>query len=122
VAQPRFRAGFDFMRLRADIGEVEESLASWWQEFQNADDARRDDLIAQARDEQRARQRSAEPKVHRVPKVRQPRDGVNLAEGVQPEDPAPAQAGGEEAAAPKKRRRRRRKPQGGGDGGMGCDE
>jgi poly(A) polymerase len=28
VAQPRFRAGFDFMRLRADIGEVEEAWPS----------------------------------------------------------------------------------------------
>ncbi len=33
VIQPRFRAGFDFMRLRADIGEVEEALAEWWQEL-----------------------------------------------------------------------------------------
>jgi poly(A) polymerase len=120
VAQPRFRAGFDFMRLRADIGEVEESLASWWQEFQNADDARRDDLIAQARDEQRARQRSTEPKVHRVAKAKQPREGVNLAESVQDADAvdaaAPAGAAGDDMAVPKKRRRRRRKPQGGGEG------
>jgi poly(A) polymerase len=47
------------MRLRADVGEVEESLASWWQEFQQADDARREDLVAQAREEQR--QRPEEP-------------------------------------------------------------
>ncbi|MEG0557208.1 MAG: polynucleotide adenylyltransferase PcnB, partial [Comamonas sp.] len=58
VAQPRFRAGFDFLRLRADVGEIEESLAAWWQEFQQANDAVREDLIAQARDEQRARQRA----------------------------------------------------------------
>jgi poly(A) polymerase len=42
VMQPRFRAGFDFMRLRADVGEVEEALAEWWQDFQTADDERRD--------------------------------------------------------------------------------
>jgi poly(A) polymerase len=33
VEQPRFRAAFDFMRLRADIGEVDVVLADWWQEF-----------------------------------------------------------------------------------------
>ena len=106
VAQPRFRAGFDFMRLRADIGEVEESLASWWQEFQHADDARREDLIAQARDEQRARQRAqqqAVPKVHRVAKKK--------AEGDVVSSPLEAvAAGSNEGDAPKKRRRRRRKP------------
>ena len=48
VMQPRFRAGFDFMRLRADVGEVEEALAEWWQDFQTADDERRDDLMDQA--------------------------------------------------------------------------
>jgi hypothetical protein len=69
VAQPRFRAGFDFMRLRADIGEVEEALASWWQEFQQADDARREDLMAQAREEQRQRQKSQVPApARRAPK------------------------------------------------------
>ncbi|RYY72328.1 MAG: polynucleotide adenylyltransferase PcnB, partial [Comamonadaceae bacterium] len=30
VEQPRFRAGFDFMRLRADAGEVDVVLADWW--------------------------------------------------------------------------------------------
>ncbi len=39
VAQARFRAGFDFLRLRADVGEVDEALAKWWQEFQASDDA-----------------------------------------------------------------------------------
>jgi poly(A) polymerase len=39
VEQPRFRAGFDFMRLRADIGEVDVVLADWWQEFSTAYDA-----------------------------------------------------------------------------------
>ena len=41
VEQPRFRAAFDFMRLRADVGEVDEALAEWWQEFSTADDVRR---------------------------------------------------------------------------------
>jgi len=52
VEQPRFRAGFDFMRLRADVGEVDEALADWWQEYSIADDGARDDLLAQVREEQ----------------------------------------------------------------------
>jgi len=49
VDHVRFRAGFDFMRLRADVGEVDELLADWWQEFSLADDAAREDLLQQAR-------------------------------------------------------------------------
>ena len=118
VAQPRFRAGFDFMRLRADIGEVEESMASWWQEFSQADDARRDDLIAQARDEQRARQRSqqqAVPKVHRVAKKKAEAEGDSS-----PLDQVAGEVEGGEA--PKKRRRRRRKPAAGGAPAAGGNE
>ena len=49
VDHVRFRAGFDFMRLRADVGEVDVLLADWWQEFSLADDASREDLLQQAR-------------------------------------------------------------------------
>lgn len=105
------------MRLRADIGEVEESLASWWQEFSQADDARRDDLIAQARDEHRARQRAQQqttPKVHRVAKKK--------AEGDEVGSPLDQVAEEGDASAPKKRRRRRRKPSAGAAAAAGSDE
>jgi poly(A) polymerase len=52
VEQPRFRAAFDFMRLRAEIGEVDVVLADWWQEFSMADDATREDLVFQVKAEQ----------------------------------------------------------------------
>ncbi|RZA14998.1 MAG: polynucleotide adenylyltransferase PcnB, partial [Lysobacteraceae bacterium] len=74
AAQLRFRAGFDFMRLRADVGEVEEALAEWWQEFSNADDLRREDLLEQARSEMRKQPRPASAKAparRRVPKAAQ---------------------------------------------------
>ena len=29
IEQPRFRAGFDFLRLRADAGEIDAELAEW---------------------------------------------------------------------------------------------
>ena len=86
--------------------------------------AQADGDVAQARDEQRARQRSAEPKVHRVAKARPAREDAGAGEAQQADAPAAAlpQVEGEEGAAPKKRRRRRRKPQGGGDGAVGGDD
>ena len=37
VEQPRFRAGYDFMLLRAESGEVEAELAEWWTRFIDSD-------------------------------------------------------------------------------------
>ena len=65
VAQLRFRAGFDFMRLRADVGEVDEALADWWQKFSTADEDERYDLMEQVREEQKSRSRPAQPVVRR---------------------------------------------------------
>ena len=45
VEQPRFRAGFDFLRLRAQTGEVDEELAHWWEAFSTADDDHRQDMV-----------------------------------------------------------------------------
>ncbi|CAN7335862.1 polynucleotide adenylyltransferase PcnB [Acidovorax sp. Root217] len=135
VMQPRFRAGFDFLRLRADVGEISEALAEWWQDFQAADDDRREDLMDQAREEQKARQRVSQPTARRVPKASPDGEGQAPA-APQPKPRAPRAAaadGGQDDAddfapdhggdavppdgsAPKKRRRRRRKPTGGGGG------
>ncbi len=114
VDQPRFRAGFDFMRLRADTGEVDVVLADWWQEFSQASDAVREDLVAQLRDEQQKG----------VRRVRAPRPAAApdaQAFAPQPLQPSQAELYGDspqgDAApsdAPRKRRRRRRKP---GEGG-----
>jgi poly(A) polymerase len=60
LAQPRFRAAFDFMRLRADAGEVDESLAQWWEDYSSGDDNRRRDLVEAARKQQQSKPR--EPK------------------------------------------------------------
>jgi len=114
VDQARFRAGFDFMRLRADIGEVSEELADWWQEFSIADDTAREDLLQQVRQQTQKAQRA--PRVHRVTRddsappaaTDDPRWRDTDAGEVASSD----EAG--EAAPAKKRRRRRRKPSGGG--------
>jgi poly(A) polymerase len=107
VEQARFRAAFDFMRLRADVGEVNEAIAEWWQEFSTADDLRRQDLLDQVRDEQQKRTRQRVPQ--RAP-VAAGADDQRAAVGELPAD-------GEAAvpSAPRKRRRRR-KPRGGAGG------
>ena len=110
VDQARFRAGFDFMRLRADVGEVDEVLADWWQEFSLADDATREDLLQQVRQEQQKTQRA--PRVHSVRRAEKPAEDPRFREA----EPAEG-AGDEEGGGPaKKRRRRRRKPSGGASG------
>ncbi|MFZ4289286.1 polynucleotide adenylyltransferase PcnB [Variovorax sp. HJSM1_2] len=125
IDQPRFRAAFDFMRLRADTGEVDEALGEWWQEFSVGDDDKREDLLAQAREEANQRQR-----VVRVPRQAAAEGAAKRAapakKAAMPAGDAAAEAAvvaqaseagvtGEsgEAAAPRKRRRRR-KPAGAG--------
>ncbi len=130
VDQARFRAAFDFMRLRADAGEVDEALADWWQEFSMADDNLRQDLVDQAREEQQKR-----PRMARAPRPAgasldtrppdtgsAPREPTTAANRVAPDDgsgePARHVAEGD-GDAPRKRRRRRRAgaARGGGEGG-----
>ena len=113
VEQPRFRAGFDFMRLRADVGEVDVVLADWWQEFSQASDAVREDLVAQLREEQHKGQRRV-----RVPRpAERPADAAVAATTPERADSeersdGPGAEPGDNASAdgPRKRRRRRRKP------------
>lgn len=115
VEQPRFRAGFDFMRLRADVGEVDVVLADWWQEFSQASDAVREDLVAQLRDEQQKHARRV--RVSRPPAAPAPAEGAPAPVRAQrDEDAEPGSADGTSGDAPRKRRRRRRKPSGPGGG------
>jgi poly(A) polymerase len=37
IEQPRFRAGYDFLLLRAESGELDHELADWWRDFIEAD-------------------------------------------------------------------------------------
>ncbi|KAF1022406.1 MAG: Poly(A) polymerase I [Paracidovorax wautersii] len=52
VEQPRFRAGFDFLRLRGQTGEIDPELAPWWETFSLADDARREEMVRSVRQTQ----------------------------------------------------------------------
>ncbi|UOO81060.1 polynucleotide adenylyltransferase PcnB [Uruburuella testudinis] len=44
LVQPRFRAAYDFLVLRAQLGEVDEALAQWWTVFQHANDDKRHEM------------------------------------------------------------------------------
>ena len=91
VEQPRFRAGFDFLRLRGQVGEIDPALATWWESFSLADPTERRELLEDAREEETAKRQA------------------RAADG----DFSSAGSG----APAKKRRRRRRKPEGGSGAG-----
>jgi len=45
LEQPRFRAAYDFLLLRCASGEVDDQLGLWWDEFQDASDERRAEML-----------------------------------------------------------------------------
>ncbi len=96
--QPRFRAGYDFLRLRCDSGEAPPELAEWWEDFSLGSNEDREALIAAVRDTKTTRRRRSEP----PPSAGSPDRSSDVAVAAQP-------AGDDESpAAPRKRRRRRR--------------
>lgn len=54
---PRFRAGYDFLVLRAQVGEAAREKAQWWTEIQEQDPANRQRLVASSPDPNRQRRR-----------------------------------------------------------------
>ncbi|MBK6850366.1 MAG: polynucleotide adenylyltransferase PcnB [Burkholderiales bacterium] len=137
IEQLRFRAGFDFLRLRADAGEVSAELVDWWDNYLRASDADRQRMIDEVR------QATSPPKRVRGPSradapargAERPAAGGAAAAPaparhapVAPNGPAPDGGDNDEefdrpgstdqdpAAAPRKRRRRRRRPAGGDAG------
>src|SRR5262249_4774261 len=60
VSHPRFRAAYDFLLLRAGVGEVEHEIADWWTNYQAAGDEERTSMssaIAPPRGKRRRRRR-----------------------------------------------------------------
>jgi poly(A) polymerase len=100
VDQPRFRAAYDFLRLRADTGEVDDELADWWEDFSLGTNEEREALVAAAREAHRGQPR--EP--------REVRDSEDRREAGDARVPAVDSDIGSDGAPAKKRRRRRRKP------------
>jgi len=135
LAQPRFRAGLDFLRLRGKVGEADPALAEWWETFFQAGDDERYRMLEAVREP-----RGGPRRVRRVTAAEvagQAEEGAPAASGASrstsrrgaaggasKDDAAPGSgdaagdddaAGGDDAAsaespAPRKRRRRRRRP------------
>ena len=59
LEQPRFRAGYDFLVLRAQAGEIDMEIADWWTRFQNVDGEKRAAMLLpeQAGDKKKRRRR-----------------------------------------------------------------
>ena len=112
--QPRFRAGYDFLRLRSDCGEVAPELADWWEDFHLGSDEDREALL---RDLKPAPAGGGRKRGPRTEPGAAPADGA-AAPALDHEDddegeadnPPVIEADG--SAAPRKRRRRRRRPGG----------
>ncbi|NBS76001.1 MAG: polynucleotide adenylyltransferase PcnB [Betaproteobacteria bacterium] len=68
VEQARFRAGFDFMRLRAEVGEVDEELADWWETFSTASDDTRADMLQAVKPAPRAVKADGTPVARKRPR------------------------------------------------------
>lgn len=62
LEQPRYRAGYDFLRLRAASGELPVELADWWESFAASNpDVRSEMLVPDASPERRRRRRRRKP-------------------------------------------------------------
>lgn len=102
LEQQRFRASFDFLRLRAQTDDAPQELADWWESFSLADEDERDDMV------QKIQEASSAASGQRKNRTRQQAPS-------QPASDADAQEGDAASAAKTqarsgRRRRRRRKP------------
>jgi poly(A) polymerase len=57
LEHPRFRAGYDFVRLRCESGELDSALGEWWERFQRAGEAERAQLLVAEGEPRRRRRR-----------------------------------------------------------------
>jgi poly(A) polymerase len=56
LSHPRFRAGYDFLKLRCESGDADSALAEWWERFQHAGESERGQMLV-AEGEPRGRRR-----------------------------------------------------------------
>ena len=66
LEQPRFKAGYDFLLLRAESGEIEIELGQWWTDFMNRDGEARAAMLLppkpdEAKKRKRRKRRNSEP-------------------------------------------------------------
>ncbi len=57
LEHPRFRAGYDFLLLRCESGEVDGEAGEWWERFQHAGEAERAQMLLRDAEPGRGRRR-----------------------------------------------------------------
>ncbi len=62
LEHPRFRAGYDFLLLRAESGEVPQELADWWTGFQDANEETRARMLVADSNPKPKRRRKRKPR------------------------------------------------------------
>ena len=62
LEHPRFRAGYDFLLIRAESGEAAQELGDWWTAFQDADENTRKSMLAADTGAKPKRKRRRKPK------------------------------------------------------------
>jgi poly(A) polymerase len=70
IELPRFRAGYDFLALRAESGEIDTEIADWWLRFQDADGPAREAMLlpdSGPKKKRRRRRGSGNPAAGAVP-------------------------------------------------------
>lgn len=77
LEHPRFRAGYDFLLLRCESGELDATVGEWWTDFIGGDVAARETLLAQGGKERSPRKRRRRGGA----KSRKSADGAAGAEG-----------------------------------------
>jgi poly(A) polymerase len=63
LEHPRFRAAYDFLRLRCESGELDAEISDWWERFQRVDTATRAGMLLKdsGGDRKRRRRRKRNP-------------------------------------------------------------
>jgi len=62
LTHPRFRAGYDFLLLRAEVGDADAELAQWWTSFYDADELGREEITDKLSKGRRQFKRRRKPK------------------------------------------------------------
>ena len=57
LEHPRFRAGYDFLLLRCQSGEVDAEIGEWWSRFQDAGEAERREMLVRDGEPRKRRRR-----------------------------------------------------------------
>ena len=60
---PRFRAGYDFLLLRCESGEIDAEIGEWWTQFQDANDSTREQMLKADSGPAKKRRRRRKPRL-----------------------------------------------------------